>query len=321
MNWINHYIMRFKKPKFWDYKEPNINSYLLWPISFLIKLISLFKIIIVKRKSSSIKTICIGNIYLGGTGKTSLSLRINKILNQKKIKTCFIKKFYPDQIDEQNILENNGKLFKNKKRLNALLQADLEGYEVAIFDDGLQDNSIDYDLRIVCFNNTNWIGNGFTIPSGPLRENFENIKKYKNVFLNGNNENLDEIKKFIYKIDSNINIYQGKYIPKNIEDFNLNDKFLVFSGIGNHKTFISMLKNNKLNIVKDIEFPDHYSYSTNDIEEIISISNELNCRIITTEKDFIRLKNDARNEIKYIKVDLEILNEKDFLKDISDLYE
>jgi len=313
--------MRFKKPKFWDYKKPNINSYLLWPISILIKLISLFKIIITKKNFSSVKTICIGNIYLGGTGKTSLSLKINKILNEKKIKNCFIKKFYPDQMDEQNILEKNGKLFKNKKRLNSLLQADLEGYKVAIFDDGLQDNSIDYNLRIVCFNNANWIGNGFTIPSGPLRENVENIKKYKNVFLNGNDEDLDEIKKFISKIDTNINIYQGKYIPKNIDEFNTNDKFLVFSGIGNHKTFISMLKNNKLNIVKDIEFPDHYSYSENDINEIISISNKLDCRIITTEKDYIRLKKDDLNKIKYIKVDLEILNEKKFLKDISELYE
>ena len=313
--------MRFKKPKFWDYKKPNINSYLLWPISILIKLISLFKIIITKKNFSSVKTICIGNIYLGGTGKTSLSLKINKILNEKKIKNCFIKKFYPDQMDEQNILEKNGKLFKNKKRLNSLLQADLEGYKVAIFDDGLQDNSIDYNLRIVCFNNANWIGNGFTIPSGPLRENVENIKKYKNVFLNGNDEDLDEIKNFISKIDANINIYQGKYIPKNIDEFNTNDKFLVFSGIGNHKTFISMLKNNKLNIVKDIEFPDHYSYSENDINEIISISNKLDCRIITTEKDYIRLKKDDLNKIKYIKVDLEILNEKKFLKDISELYE
>ena len=313
--------MRFKKPKFWDYKKPNITSYLLWPISFFIQLISLFKIIITKKKSTSIKTICIGNIYLGGTGKTSLSLKINKILHEKKIKTCFIKKFYPDQIDEQNILENNGKLFKSKKRLNSLIQADLEGYKVAIFDDGLQDNSIDHNFRIVCFNNINWIGNGLTIPSGPLRENIENIKKYKNVFLNGNDENLEEIKKFILKIDSNINIYQGRYIPKNMGDFNIDDKFLVFSGIGNHKTFISMLKKNNFNIVKDIEFPDHYSYSKNDINEIISISNELNCKIITTEKDYIKLEKNGLDNIKYIKVDLEILNEKKFLKDISELYE
>ena len=107
-------------------------------------------------------------------------------------------------MDEQNILEDNGKLFKNKKRFESLKQAAMEGYKIAIFDDGLQDFSINYDLNIVCFNNINWIGNGLTIPSGPLRESINNIKKYKNVFLNGNNEDLEEIKKYIFKIDNKL---------------------------------------------------------------------------------------------------------------------
>ena len=65
---------------------------------------------------------------------------------------------------------------------------------MAILDDGLQDNSVKYDLSFVCFNNLNWIGNGLTIPSGPLRENIKNLKNYQNVFLNGNLENLENIK-------------------------------------------------------------------------------------------------------------------------------
>ena len=313
--------MEFKKPKFWDYKKPNVYSYFLWPISILIRLFNFLKILITRKNYSSTKTICVGNIYLGGTGKTSLSLKINEILRQKKIKTCFIKKFYSNQIDEQNILEDNGKLFKNKKRFESLKQAAKEGYKIAIFDDGLQDFSINYDLNIVCFNNINWIGNGFTIPSGPLRESINNIKKYRNVFLNGNNEDLDEIKKFIFKIDPTINVYQGKYVPKNLNEFNIKDKFLVFSGIGNHATFISMLKINKFNIVKEIEFPDHYEYSEKNINNIISTAKDLGCKIITTEKDCARLKINNFSDIKHIKVDLEILNEEIFLKEISKLYE
>jgi tetraacyldisaccharide 4'-kinase len=313
--------MEFKKPKFWDYKKPNIYSYFLWPISILIRLFNFLKILSTRKNYSSTKTICVGNIYLGGTGKTSLSLKINEILRQKKIKTCFIKKFYSNQIDEQNILEDNGKLFKNKKRFESLKQAAKEGYKIAIFDDGLQDFSINYDLNIVCFNNINWIGNGLTIPSGPLRESINDIKKYRNVFLNGNNEDLDEIKKYIFKIDPTINVYQGKYVPKNLNEFNIKDKFLVFSGIGNHATFISMLKINKFNIVKEIEFPDHYEYSKKDINNIISTAKDLDCKIITTEKDYARLKIDNFSDIKHIKVDLEILNEEIFLKEISKLYE
>ena len=97
-----------------DYKKPNVISYILWPISILIEIVNLLKTINPKKKYSSIKTICVGNIYIGGTGKPHWS-KNNEILNKNKIKTCFVKKFYQDQIDEQNILENNGKLFKNKK--------------------------------------------------------------------------------------------------------------------------------------------------------------------------------------------------------------
>ena len=310
--------MNFKKPKFWDYKKPSFISYFLLPISFLLRLLNSLKSkISYATKFSEIKIICVGNIYLGGTGKTSLSLKINDILKNKKIKSCFIKKHYKDQIDEQKILENSGKLIKATKREIAIKHAISEGYEVAILDDGLQDLSINYDLCFVCFNNINWIGNGLTIPSGPLRENINNLKKYKHVFLNGNLENLENIKKDILKINSEINIYIGKYIPENIKEFNMKDRYLAFSGIGNHKTFVSMLKSYDLNIVKDIEFPDHYKYSKNDIEKIISDSKNLECKIITTEKDFLRLQPKNYNEINFIKSKLEIQNEVEFLQSLT----
>ncbi len=314
--------MKFKKPKFWDYEKPNLIAYLLWPISFIIKFINYLRANFKNKKQfSSIKTICIGNIYLGGTGKTSLCLKINELLNRANIKSCFIKKYYTNQLDEQRILENNGKLFKSKKRINSTDQAIGEGYKIALFDDGLQDLSLNYDLEFVCFNNTNWIGNGLTIPSGPLRENLQKLKKYNNVFLIGNGENTESIKTKISNIDPNINIYEAKYVPLNINEFKKEEKYLAFSGIGNHKTFISMLKINGLNIIDELEFPDHYNYSKNDIKKINSISKELHCNIITTEKDYIRLDASQTNEIKYVKTELEIINEEKFLKVISKLYE
>ena len=307
--------MNLKKPKFWDYKKPNTLAYLLLPISFLLKLIKLFKRKS-KIKKSKIKTICVGNIYLGGTGKTSLSIKINEILSEKKIKTCFVKKYYSAQYDEQKLLESRGKLFISSKRLDAINLAENEGYEVAILDDGLQDNSINYNLEFVCFNNLNWIGNGLTIPAGPLRENINNLENYKHVFLNGNLENLDYIKKHIYKINSNINIYLGKYNPLNINKFNKDKNYLVFSGIGNHKTFVSMLREYKLNVVKDIEFPDHYKYTNYDINKILKLSNDLDCEIITTEKDYFRLDKEKIYNINFIKSELKILNEEKLISTI-----
>ncbi len=305
--------MNIKKPKFWDYNKPNILSYFLYPISFLIKLINFLN----TRKSKTkikIKTICVGNIYLGGTGKTSLSIKINELLKRKNIKSCFIKKFYTKQIDEQKLLKSKGKLFLSKKRLNAILQAQDENYEVAILDDGLQDHSIDYDLRFVCFNNINWKGNGMTIPSGPLREEFINIKKYENVFLNGNLENLDFLKKEILDINPNTTIHIGIYEPLNINEFKKNENYLVFSGIGNHKTFINMLRNYGLSIVKDIEFSDHHKYTNKEIDKILKKAINLNCEVITTEKDYLRLENKYINKIKYIKSNLKIIDEDKLLE-------
>ena len=313
--------MKIKKPKFWDYNKPNIISYILWPLSLFLQFLSNLKLLIVsKKKFKEIKTICVGNIYVGGTGKTSLSLIIYDILLKNKIKTCFIKKYYSDQKDEQKILENKGKLFNFSKRELSLEKAIKENYEVAIFDDGLQDKSIEYDLSFVCFNNLNFIGNGLTMPSGPLRESFKNIKKYKYIFLNGNMENIKNIREKILETNSNAKIFEAKYVPMNIKEFDLNEKYLVFSGIGNHKTFLSMLKNNKMIINKDIEFPDHYNYSEKDLKNILKISKDNNLKILTTEKDFSRL-NIKLNEIKFIKSKLEISNEKDLINILSKLYE
>ena len=312
--------MKLKKPKFWDYKKPSFFSYLLLPFSIILGLITKIKSK-PKFSNSKIKTICVGNIYIGGTGKTSLAIRIKEILDKNNIKACFIKKFYPNQTDEQKLLSKNGVLFSNLKRITALDEAIAEGFEVAIFDDGLQDSSIKYDLEIVCFNNLNWIGNGLTLPSGPLRENINNLKSYENVFLNGNEESLIAIKEQIKRINPNININSGKYTPLNIGEFDKDQNYLVFSGIGNHKTFVEMLKNNKLKIVSDLEYPDHYQYSKKDFDEIIINAKKFNAHIITTEKDYLRLENLNRNEIFYVKSSLDISDEKNLTNKLIKLNE
>jgi len=307
--------MNLKKPKFWDYKKPNIYAYLLYPIALFLKLIRIIKFNQNKKKFT-IKTICIGNFYVGGTGKTSLSIKIKEILENKNIKICFVKKYYKNQFDEQKILKNNGDTFLAESRAEAIEKAQTENFEIAILDDGLQDKSITYDISIVCFNNINWIGNGMTIPSGPLREDIKNLKNYKNLFLNGNLENLDYLKQEILSINPNINIHIGKYEPININEFDKKYNYLVFSGIGNHQTFISMLKSYGLRILKDLEFPDHYEYSKKDLELIINQAKQFDCKIITTEKDFLRFENLKLNEIKFIKSKIKILDEEKLIKSI-----
>ena len=307
--------MKFKKPKFWDLKKPNIYSYILLPIAFLIQVFVYFKKK-TKINDFKIKTICVGNIYVGGTGKTSLCIKINEILKKKNIRSCFIKKFYKDQLDEQKILKNRGQVFSSKVRVDSIKQAEHENYEVAIIDDGLQDSSINYDKSIVCFNNINWIGNGMVIPSGPLREKLFSIRNYDFIFLNGNLENLETIKKEIITIHSKANIYIGQYKILNIDEINLSDNYFAFSGIGNHKTFLSTLKEHKINVMEDLEFPDHYEYTNKDLDKIITSSKKFNSKIITTEKDYLRIDNQIKKEIQFVKSELIIIDEEKFIKQI-----
>ena len=307
--------MKFKKPKFWDLKKPNIYSYILLPIAFLIQVFAYFKKK-TKINDFKIKTICVGNIYVGGTGKTSLCIKINEILKKKNIRSCFIKKFYKDQLDEQKILKKRGQVFSSKVRIDSIKQAEHENYEVAIIDDGLQDSSVNYDKSIVCFNNINWIGNGMVIPSGPLREKLFSIRNYDCIFLNGNLENLETIKKEIVKIHSKANIYIGQYKILNIDEINLYDNYFAFSGIGNHKTFLSTLKEHKINVMEDLEFPDHYEYTNKDLDKIITSSKKFNSKIITTEKDYLRIDNQIKKEIQFVKSELIIIDEEKFIKEI-----
>ena len=157
--------MSLKKPKFWDYKNPNIFAYLLLPISLLVQIFNFLRLKKNSPKKFKVKTICVGNFYLGGTGKTSLSIKIKQILDKKNIKACFIKKFYKNQIDEQKLLKNYGKLFTSHSRKISITEAEAERFDIAILDDGLQDKSIQCDINFVCFNNLTWIGNGMTIPA------------------------------------------------------------------------------------------------------------------------------------------------------------
>ena len=310
--------MNLKKPKFWDYKKPNLISNLLFPLSKLVEIRSNW-IKSDKIKFNDIKTICVGNIYLGGTGKTSVAIEIKKILDKQNIKSCFIKKEYSNQIDEQRLLEKFGKTFTNKSRVISLKNACSENYEVAIFDDGLQDKNMTYDLTFICFNKKNFIGNGRIIPSGPLRESLINIKKYKNVFLNGNDEDKKNLENILDLHCPNLNFFESKYKLLNLNQFDLNKKYVVFSGIGNHQTFIDMLNKNKIKIIQDFEFNDHHNYLRNDIKKIIKFASENNAKILTTEKDYLRLNKELQIGINFTKISLKISEQEKLEKSLIEL--
>ena len=177
--------MNFFKPKFWDKNQISFFSILLFPISLLIKLISFFRRFLIKTNQSTIPIICVGNIYLGGTGKTPLCIELFSILKNLNMNPAFIRKKYDSFQDETNLQKKVGPIYQNKKRIKAIEEAEQNNINVAILDDGFQDFSIKKNLSIICFNEKQWIGNGFTIPSGPLRESLSALKRANCVVING----------------------------------------------------------------------------------------------------------------------------------------
>ena len=302
--------MKLIKPKFWETK--NFISLILYPfsaITFLINSIKKFSI----KKTFEIKTICIGNIFIGGTGKTSLAIEINELL-RKKFRTVFIKKNYENQMDEMNLLKNRGKIISSSKRENALSAASKKKYQVAILDDGLQQKNINYDLKIACFNSKYALGNEYMLPAGPLRENLNVIKNYDLIFLSGEKKNKKLLLK-LKSINKNLQIFEGKYKPLNLKKFNLRKKYLMFCGIGNPHEFEQTLVKSKFNISKKIIFPDHHKFSNVDLKKLKYNASRDNLTLVTTEKDFFRLDKAQRKNIKFLKIKLEI-KDKEKLKKI-----
>ena len=301
--------MRLTKPKFWETK--NFISFLLYPLSAITYLINIIKKFS-NKKSFKIKIICIGNIFVGGTGKTSLAIEINKLL-RKKFKTVFIKKRYENQFDEINLLNNKGNIISSASRENSLLTAINKKYQLAILDDGLQQKNINYDLKIACFNSEYAIGNEYMLPAGPLRENLSEVKNYDLVFLNGEKKNNKLLSK-LKSINKNLIVFQGKYKPLNLKNFDLKKKYLMFCGIGNPNEFKQTLIKYKFNIGKNVIYPDHYKLTNIDLKKLKDIAKKENLILVTTEKDFFRLDKIQRKNIKFLKIKLEINNKTNLRK-------
>ena len=306
--------MIVKKPDFWDLKRPNLLAYLLLPFTLIIKVNNFFLSSKKKILNRNIKSICIGNIYVGGTGKTPSAIKIYKILKKIETKTVIGKKFYNNQVDEIKLLQKECEILTHKKRSEILKKAQNQNKKIIIFDDGLQDNAISYNLKIVCFDGKKLIGNGLLLPSGPLREHISNLKSYDCLLFKDANTKINNFTRLAKSINKKLKIFYTYTQIKNLKEFNKKNKYLIFSGIGNSDSFKNLLIKNKFNIVKEIVFPDHFNYKSEQIKEIKKLSKKLQAKILTTEKDFLRINKNYRKNIDFVKIDLIFKNEKNFVK-------
>ena len=256
-------MIKLIKPNFWN-KKTNIFTVILITFSVIYYLLITIKKKITKLRSFKIRIICVGNIYAGGTGKTPISIHIAKELLQKGMKPVILRKFYKNHNDEYKLIKNKFKnLLLDKNRLNALNKLEVSDHDVVILDDGLQDYRIKKDLKIVCFNQNQLIGNGFVLPSGPLREGLGALKDVDMVLINGDKD--EKFTKKILDINNNLRIFYYSYEPVNLGEFK-NKKLFAIAGIAHPENFFQLLESNKLKVEKTY-FSDHYNFSHKEIEK------------------------------------------------------
>ena len=310
--------MKLFKPKFWK-SNKNFFTVLLIPLSLITWIYIILKKTFIQKVKFNIPVICVGNIFIGGTGKTPLSIHIARKLSENGKNPAIVRKYYKSHKDEHKmIISYYDKLILNLNRSKGIYEALEKGYDAVILDDGFQDYKIKKNLSIICFNSNQLIGNGYLFPSGPLRESLGSLRNANILIINGD-RSLDFEQK-ILKIQKDLKIYYSNYKPLNIQEFK-NKKLLVISGIGNPENFFKILKDNQMNIQKKMVYPDHYEFTENEMLKIIEYAKKNDFQIVMTEKDYYKIKDFSLENIKYLKVKLEIEKEEEFIKNVMKAYD
>ena len=310
--------MKLFKPKFWKSKK-NFFTILLIPLSLITWIYIILKKTFIQKVKFNIPVICVGNIFIGGTGKTPLSIHIARKLSENGKNPAIVRKYYRSHIDEHNmILSYYNKLILNLNRSKGIYEALEKGYDAVILDDGFQDYKIKKNLSIICFNSNQLIGNGYLFPSGPLRESLSSLRNANILVINGE-KSLDFEQK-ILKIKKNLKIYYSNYKPLNIQEFK-DKNLLVISGIGNPENFFKILEDNQMIIQKKMVYPDHYEFTKNEILKIIEYAKKNDFQIVMTEKDYYKIKDFSLENIKYLRVKLEIEKEEEFIQNVMEAYD
>lgn len=325
-------------------------SYLFLPFAFLFSLILccrriLYKLRIFRQFHARMFVISVGNLTVGGNGKTPFTILLAQALKCEGLKVAVshsgYKGAYENTIklisDEENVFEDAQKagdepllitrnlkgipvvVGKNRKSAIKLLEEKIHP-DVVILDDSYQHLKVHHDFDFLLFNGKNPVGNGFLTPAGMLREPSKAMK-YADCFvlndIHGECGIPQIFKKYSMPIFSTSYriahfIHYANFKKKESSVF-VEKKIFLLSGIGNPASFENSMRELGLNFIHHYQFSDHHEFSQDDIAPIIkNADNQKINAIITTEKDFVKLKklDFDMERFYYAKLEVEI-NEMD----------
>lgn len=329
-------MFKLNYPDFW--LRRGIVSTLLVPISYIYMALGYLRKCCTKEISLHAKVICVGNITVGGSGKTRVVAWLAKLLEEQHVSCVIVTKGYNSGLkgavivtdshdalavgDESVMLKNAcTTVIATKNIRDAVPLIEQINPEVVILDDGMQNPYLYKDLIILTFDSVIGAGNNRIFPAGPLRETLfsaitrggERICVFQ---MNAEDQKADDFGKTPY----------FTVRTRLLEHPEANQKYIAFAGIGNPEKFFQILQRSGFNLQKKLAFPDHHNYSEQEQAELLQIAESENCKLITTEKDYVKFGDQDRNtgliicaravlELDNQQEFMDLLNEKLFKKD------
>jgi tetraacyldisaccharide 4'-kinase len=296
----------------------------------------LYKLHVFSVHRALLKVISVGNVTLGGTGKTPFTMALARILeeNLKKSVSILIRGY---GWDEQEMLKRNladVPVLVGQDRFRSSNKAvKLYGSDTAILDDGFQHWELARDLNIVLIDSRNPFGNGHLFPRGVLREPKRSLERADVIVLtksNGSAAVMGAVRKEVSAVSKSAIILEAAHVPKHLYEGRARifhdlssvraKRVILLSSIGDPLYFEETVTGLGADVIEHIKFPDHHDYREKDIERVTAKCDERHFDfIITTEKDIVKLNRlglfIGSYKILTLVVEMQILSGKEDLID------
>ncbi|MCI0494395.1 tetraacyldisaccharide 4'-kinase [candidate division KSB1 bacterium] len=300
------------------------------------------------------RVISVGNISVGGTGKTPVIKFLADYLKAEGFKVAILSRGYKRKSKGSVVVSDGTRILndihqtgdepfllamnlpdvpivvESDRYKGALLIVARFQPDVILLDDGFQHRRLSRDVDIVTVDASTGFGSGLLLPVGFLREPLSSLRRANLIWLTRVNQGIDpnalisRIKKITQAPVLLSNHRPAELIHANTHDhlplsFLRQKKVLLFSGIANHTAFENTVKVLGSNIIFHKKFPDHHHYHAHDIQTIAALAEKNNIQLIlTTEKDFVRLKDLITDnfQIYYLTIEIQLCDHEDDLKNI-----
>jgi len=296
----------------------------------------LYKLHLFHTRKAPLKIISVGNVTLGGTGKTPFAMALAKILEDDlKKNVCILIRGYG--WDEQEMLKRNladvPVLVGQDRYRSSNKAVKLYGSDTAILDDGFQHWELARDLNILLIDSRNPFGNGHLFPRGVLRESKRSLERADVIVLTKNNGSfgsLDRIRKELDAVSKSAMILEAAHMPKHFYEgrarrvYDLSTvktkRVILLSSIGDPLYFEETVTGLGADVIEHIKFPDHHDYTKKDIDRVTARCDERHFDlIVTTEKDIVKLNRlglfIGSYKVLTLAVEMQILSGKENLID------